>query len=233
LKKVALFSALLLVSLLGSQWLPQWMGEFYPSTRQGVLLLSMIALAFIMIHVGYEFELDRGNLRQYGWDYAVAFTAAFFPWIFVTLYFVYVMLPPDTWVLADLEGSLARGSVRVAHLRRCPLLDARGGRPECDLVVPEGPNPRHLRRSRHRSPHGTPAALVDWLGLAAERRRRGDGGSFGVRLGVAPLPGPPDLLALGDGIRDRHPALSELVEAASKMVDERVPIHIEAAPGVR
>jgi Kef-type K+ transport system membrane component KefB len=36
----------------------------------------MVALAFIMIHVGYEFELDQTNLRQYGWDYVVAMTAA-------------------------------------------------------------------------------------------------------------------------------------------------------------
>jgi hypothetical protein len=26
----------------------------------------MVALAFIMIHVGYEFELDKTDLRQYG-----------------------------------------------------------------------------------------------------------------------------------------------------------------------
>jgi Kef-type K+ transport system membrane component KefB len=50
-----------------------------------------------MIHVGYEFEVDKSNLKAYGWDYVVAMTAAAFPWIFVSLYFVYVMLPSSAW----------------------------------------------------------------------------------------------------------------------------------------
>jgi Kef-type K+ transport system membrane component KefB len=61
----------------------------------GILLLTMIALAFIMIRVGYEFEIDKDVLGRYAWDYVVAFTAASLPWLFVTLYFVYVMLPPE------------------------------------------------------------------------------------------------------------------------------------------
>jgi Kef-type K+ transport system membrane component KefB len=56
----------------------------------------MIGLAFIMIHVGYEFEIDKSNLRQYGWDYLVAMTAAAFPWILVAVYFIYFMLPPES-----------------------------------------------------------------------------------------------------------------------------------------
>ena len=55
----------------------------------------MTGLAFIMIHVGFEFHIDKSNLGQYGWDYVVAFTAASFPWVFVTGYFVFVMLPPE------------------------------------------------------------------------------------------------------------------------------------------
>ena len=52
-----------------------------------------------MIRVGYEFHVDKRNLGRYGWDYVVAFTAAFFPWILVTGYFVFVMLPPEpAWV---------------------------------------------------------------------------------------------------------------------------------------
>ena len=42
-----------------------------------------------MIHVGLEFSIDRTNLKQYGWDYFVAFNAATLPWIFCALYFVY------------------------------------------------------------------------------------------------------------------------------------------------
>ncbi|MDY7107280.1 MAG: sodium:proton antiporter [Planctomycetota bacterium] len=97
MKKVALFSILLILGLIGSQFLPALPGGAGPVVAPWLRLATMIALAFIMIHVGYEFEIDRSNLRQYGWDYVVAFTAASFPWLFVTLYFVFVMLPSDQW----------------------------------------------------------------------------------------------------------------------------------------
>lgn len=101
MRKVALFTALLIVGLVLSQVVAQTLAP--PGTPVGetfhtvVRLLTMLALSFIMIHVGYEFELDKRNLRRYGWDYFVAFTAASFPWILVTLYFVFVMLPSDAW----------------------------------------------------------------------------------------------------------------------------------------
>jgi hypothetical protein len=56
-----------------------------------------MTLAFIMIHVGYEFALDKTNLRQYGWDYLVAMTAATFPWLFVALYCIVVLFPASAW----------------------------------------------------------------------------------------------------------------------------------------
>ena len=95
MKKVGIFSFLLILGLVGSQSLPAWIGESFTNLSGAINLLTMIALAFIMIHVGYEFEIDKLNLKQYGWDYLVAFTAAAFPWIFVALYFVYVMQPLD------------------------------------------------------------------------------------------------------------------------------------------
>jgi Kef-type K+ transport system membrane component KefB len=101
MRKVALFTALLIVGLVLSQVVAQTLAP--PGTAVGetfhtvVRLLTMLALSFIMIHVGYEFELDKRHLRRYGWDYFVAFTAASFPWILVTLYFVFVMLPSDVW----------------------------------------------------------------------------------------------------------------------------------------
>jgi len=55
-----------------------------------------------MIHVGYEFEIDKSRPRQYAWDYAVAFTAAAFPWLFCAAYFVFVLGPPDLWGHPDL-----------------------------------------------------------------------------------------------------------------------------------
>ena len=63
----------------------------------GIQVLTMVALAFILIHVGYEFELDKSKWRQYGWDYVIAMTAAAFPWILVCLYFVGIMLPSALW----------------------------------------------------------------------------------------------------------------------------------------
>jgi len=95
--KVALFSLLLIVGLAGSQVLPAVIGPGYGVVAQLVKLFTMVALSFIMIHVGYEFEIDKRKLGDYGWDYVVAMTAAAFPWIFVTLYFVFVLLPETTW----------------------------------------------------------------------------------------------------------------------------------------
>jgi hypothetical protein len=61
MNKVALFSVLLILGLFGSQWLPPVLGRAYGPVSHGILLLTMIALSFIMIHVGYEFELDKSN----------------------------------------------------------------------------------------------------------------------------------------------------------------------------
>ena len=97
MRKVLLFSMLLLLGLIGSQWLPGVVGSAYATAGDIVRIITMAALSFIMIRVGYEFDIDKSNLRQYGWDYFVAFTAASFPWLFVSLYFVFVLLPPETW----------------------------------------------------------------------------------------------------------------------------------------
>jgi Kef-type K+ transport system membrane component KefB len=95
--KVLVFSVLLLLGLVGSQWLPGAFGASYAAAGDVVRIMTMFALAFIMIRVGNEFHIDKSNLKQYGWDYFVAFTAASFPWVFVTLYFVFVLLPPEVW----------------------------------------------------------------------------------------------------------------------------------------
>lgn len=97
MQKVLLFSLLLVAGLVGSQTLPGVFGPGYETIADVIRVLTMIALSFIMIHVGYEFDIDKSNLKQYGWDYVVAFTAASFPWLFVTFYFVFVLLPPETW----------------------------------------------------------------------------------------------------------------------------------------
>jgi len=93
MRRVLLFSLLLVAGLVGSQFLPL-LGETAAPLRTGIRVLTMWALGFVMIHVGYEFEIDRSRLRSYAVDYGVAATAAAFPWIFVALYFLLAMSPP-------------------------------------------------------------------------------------------------------------------------------------------
>ncbi|MGD9546435.1 MAG: sodium:proton antiporter [Candidatus Krumholzibacteriia bacterium] len=101
MKKVLLYSILLFVGLALSQALPSLLGGTHDGFSFLVRVLTMTGLAFIMIHVGFEFHIDKSRLGSYGWDYVVAFTAASFPWILVTGYFVLVMIPQEFWSSAD------------------------------------------------------------------------------------------------------------------------------------
>lgn len=96
MKKVLLFSILLVIGLVFSQYLYVF-GDSEETARLVIRILTMWLLGFIMIHVGYEFEIDKTNVKSYLVDYGVAATAAGFPWILVALYFMFVMLPADTW----------------------------------------------------------------------------------------------------------------------------------------
>lgn len=102
MKKVLFYTSLLITGLILSQILPHALAEQYAAIARSIRILSMIGLSYIMIHVGLEFHIDKSRLKQYGWDYLVAFTAATFPWIFVTLYFMYVVLPPE--FLSNIEA---------------------------------------------------------------------------------------------------------------------------------
>lgn len=102
MKKVWIYSALLVAGLVLSQVLPGVLGEQTHLVEAGIGFLTMVGLAFIMIHVGYEFDLDKGNLRELGWDYVVAMTAAAFPWLLVTGYALLLLMPPRAW--ATYEG---------------------------------------------------------------------------------------------------------------------------------
>ncbi len=88
---------LLVFGLVLSQFLPSIFGSSLDPVATSIRVATMIGLAFIMIHVGFEFHIDKTRLGSYGWDYVVAFTAAFFPWVLVTGYFLLVMLPSDFW----------------------------------------------------------------------------------------------------------------------------------------
>ena len=88
---------MLMLGLILSQWLPMEMGEHYTTFREVIMLLLGICLAFIMINVGREFEVDRSNLKPYAIDYLVAMASAAAPWLLITVYFIFVLLPSDLW----------------------------------------------------------------------------------------------------------------------------------------
>lgn len=90
--KLLLFSLLLVLGLLSSQFL----GKF---GEEWIQLGTMFCLSFIMIHVGYEFEIDKSKPKQYGWDYLVAATSAVLPWLFCAAYFVWA-LDVNSWLEA-------------------------------------------------------------------------------------------------------------------------------------
>ncbi len=106
MRKVLVYSLLLILGLIGSQTLT----SAPPAFHRAIALATMFALSFIMIHVGYEFEMDKSRVRSYAWDYFVAASAAALPWIFCTLYFVFVMAPRSMWGSKTLwEHSLLEG----------------------------------------------------------------------------------------------------------------------------
>ena len=76
MKKIFLFSFLLLLGLVLSQCLPFWMGDSYELVGKGIKNLMFVCLAFIMINVGREFELDKSRWRSYTTDYFIAMAAA-------------------------------------------------------------------------------------------------------------------------------------------------------------
>lgn len=101
MKKVLLYSALLLMGLALSQVWPALAPATHGTALPVLKFLTMVCLGYLMIQVGREFEIDKSNIRQYGWDYVVAATAAAFPWIFTAVYFVFVLGPSGGWATKD------------------------------------------------------------------------------------------------------------------------------------
>ncbi|MCG3206356.1 MAG: hypothetical protein KCHDKBKB_03092 [Elusimicrobia bacterium] len=97
MKKILLYSAFLTAGLILSQIGPRVWPDLFAAIAPAIRVMTMLCLAFIMIHVGLEFDIDKSNLRQYGWDYVVAATAAAFPWIFCAVYFIFVLTPAELW----------------------------------------------------------------------------------------------------------------------------------------
>lgn len=111
MKKVYILSILLLVGLVLSQVLPL-VADSYSNLSHFIKIGTILCLAFIMIHVGYEFEIRKDRIKEYGYDYLIAFSAATLPWLFVTFYFVYVLTPEsarsgETWIESLLAARFA------------------------------------------------------------------------------------------------------------------------------
>lgn len=110
MRRVALLTTLLILGLALSQALPLLFGAPQGWLEKLRQLLTMTLLAYIMIEVGREFEVDFERPGQYGLDYLIAATAATFPWIFVTLYFIFFLLPETSatgrplWIEAALAA---------------------------------------------------------------------------------------------------------------------------------
>ena len=94
MKKVFLFSLFLVLGLVLSQCLPVWLGEAFLTAEKVAKTLMFVCLAFIMINVGREFELDKTKWRSYAADYFIAMATAAVPWIMVAFYYMF-LLPAD------------------------------------------------------------------------------------------------------------------------------------------
>jgi Sodium/hydrogen exchanger family len=81
MSRVLTYSVLLILGMVLSQLpaIDHWKPE--------ISALTMIFLAYIMIQVGMEFEIDKNNLQKYGVDYLVAMAAAAVPWLTAATYF--------------------------------------------------------------------------------------------------------------------------------------------------
>ncbi len=94
MRKILFFSLFLVLGLVGAQVLPGWVApDAYASYRSVVGVLLYICLGFIMINVGREFEVDKLRWRSYVKDYGIAMATAEVPWLLVTFYFVFVLMP--------------------------------------------------------------------------------------------------------------------------------------------
>lgn len=97
MKKVLSFSVFLMLGLSISQVLPTVLGDNFSTFKAVSNTLLYICLAFIMINVGREFEMDKTRWRSYAQDYFIAMATAAVPWILIALYYVFILLPEVYW----------------------------------------------------------------------------------------------------------------------------------------
>lgn len=97
MKKVLAFSLFLILGLVVSQVLPQVLGETSATVKYGTNTLLYVCLAFIMINVGREFEIEKSQWKSYAQDYFIAMATAAMPWLLIALYYMFVLLPSSYW----------------------------------------------------------------------------------------------------------------------------------------
>ena len=73
------------------------MGEMYGSFYSVCKWLMFICLAFIMINVGREFELDKTKWRSYTTDYFIAMATAAVPWLLIAFYYIFFLDTGLSW----------------------------------------------------------------------------------------------------------------------------------------
>lgn len=95
MKKIALFSIFLILGLVCSQTLPTALGAVtFAKIKPTFDSLLYVCLAFIMINVGREFELDKSRWRSYTADYFIAMATAAAPWLLICFYYM-ILLPSN------------------------------------------------------------------------------------------------------------------------------------------
>jgi Na+:H+ antiporter len=81
MRRVIIYSLL----LVGGMGLSQL--AFVQLFSAAIATFTMIFLAYIMIEVGMEFDIDKSRLSSYAVDYGIAMAAAAVPWLCAALYF--------------------------------------------------------------------------------------------------------------------------------------------------
>jgi hypothetical protein len=119
MKKIIIFSICLVTGLVISQILPDFLGEGYGNFRSVNGLLLSVALSFIMINVGREFELDKSQWRSYRTDYFVAMITAAAPWLLVAVYYMWLMPDGMFWDWESWKANLL-----LSRFAAVPLYEA-------------------------------------------------------------------------------------------------------------
>lgn len=87
--KIIIYSLLLVCGVIYAQ-------IFGDIDSQWVKILMMFCMSFIMIHVGYEYEMNKRWSREIAIDYFIAWLTATIPWILCAAYFLWI-LKIDSW----------------------------------------------------------------------------------------------------------------------------------------